>query len=237
MTGEHQVRRFGGDTFAIVAVLALGIALITLAVPRTAAYSLMVPGKAVLSDLARGKTVGPERLRAAIAGHEKALSWLDDPDGWIEIGAFTLVLARQRNMPDVDRTSLLDQSRGAISTGLALAPLRPFGWSRLAQVHQMLGRDAETMDRLLGISAATGALEPRLLTQRVRIGYAARSGLSDATAARLTAEVRLWAKHQPTSLADWGRRHYALPWVRQALKEDESLQGRFLDAYLRLPAR
>lgn len=227
----------GGDLLVVLAILVLGVALLVLSVPRTAAHSKLAPGKAVLSDLAHGKSVSPARLRRAIAGHKKALGWLDVADGWIEMGAFSLALARRTDLTRSARQDWLDQSKSALSTGLSLAPSRPFAWSQLAQAYQMADPAASAIDPLLRLSMAIGAREPRLLTQRVRIGYAARAALSKTTSDRLAADVRLWALHETTGLADWGRRNYALPWIRQALQGNEILHARFLSSYLRLPAR
>lgn len=237
MTKRQKIALARGDLVVILAVLVLGIALLVLAVPRTAAHSKMAPGKAVLSDLARGKSVSPARIRRAITGHKDALSWLEMADGWIDIGAFTLALARRTDLTVSARQELLSQSKAALSAGLSLAPSRPFAWSQLAQVHQIVDLTDSAVDPLLRLSMETGAKEPRLLTQRVRIGYAARAVLSKATSDRLAADVRLWARHETAGLADWGRRAFALPWIRQALGSDETLHARFLFSYLRLPAR
>ena len=237
MTKRQKTALIGGDLLVILAILGLGFALLVLAVPRTVAHSKMAPGKAVLSDLSRGKTVGPERLHRSIASHKEALSWLDMAGGWIDIGTFRLALARRPDLTEAARRALLQQSKSAISAGLSLSPARPFAWTRLAQTHQMLDSGAPAIDPLLRMSMTLGAREPDLLTQRVRIGYAARAALSEATRNRLAADVRLWALHDSAGLAEWGRRNFALPWIRRALEDDASLHGRFLSSYLRLPAR
>lgn len=237
MTNNQKAVRIVGDVVVILGILVLGVALLTLAVPRTAAYSKMAPGKAVLSDLAQGKPTSPERLRHAITGHSEALRWLDSADGWANIGALSLALARQEGLPENVRFTLLQKSRSAFQTGLALAPRRPFAWVQLAQVHQMLDPNATLVGPLLGMASEVGPLEPRLVTQRVRIGYAARTALSASMTRRLVSDIHLWAQHEPDSLADWARGRYALPWVRRALKNDEALHTQFLASYLRLPAR
>lgn len=237
MTNRQKTALIGGDVLVILAILVLGIALLVLAVPRTAAHSKLAPGKSVLSDLARGKSVSPTRIRRAIASHQEALEWLDVADGWIDLGTFALALARRTDQTENARQNWLDQSKSAISAGLSLAPSRPFAWSQLAQAHQMMNSDAAAIDPLLHMSWKTGAKEPRLLTQRVRIGYAARKALSTVTTDRLMADVRLWARHEPDDLARWGRWNYALPWIRQALRSDADLHAKFISSYLRLPAR
>lgn len=237
MTKRQKAARIGGDLLVILAILILGIALLTLAVPRTVAHVMMLPGKSVLSDMARGVPASADHLRQAIAGHRDALRWFDNADGWIDIGAFTLALAGQTGPDGDSRKVLLDQSQSAIVTGLSMAPQRPYAWSRLAQVQHIRDAASPAIGPLLHMSMATGALEPRLLTQRVRIGYAARAALSDAMTARIQRDVRLWALHEPDGLADWGRRNFALPWIRRALAGDQAVHTLFLSSYLRLPAR
>ena len=119
----------------------------------------------------------------------------------------------------------------------AAAPSRPFAWAQLAQAYHLKDPASRTVDPLLRLSMATGPREPRLIRHRVRIGFAARANLSPQTAQDIVEDVRLWATHDAWRLADWARPHFALPWVRQALKDQPPLDRRFVVNYLKLPPR
>ncbi len=220
------------------AVFGFGAFVVWLAVPRTIAHATMARGNAAIEMLAQGGKVAPQQALATIAGRKQALGWLDLADGWTDIGALSLMLAGQSDHDQKARTAFLDNAIRAFETGLALAPARPFAWLQLAQAHR--ARDAASarpFEAALRMSYLTAPMEPRLIGQRVRIGFAARSALSPDMAHRIAGDVRLWAGHDPGGLADWARRQFALPWVRSALASDATLERRFVTAYLALPAR
>jgi hypothetical protein len=215
----------------------VGLLLVWLAVPRTVAYAKLAPGDDVMVALSRGQTLAPQQLLSAISGRREALAWLDLPDAWIDMGALYLALARRNTLSHVERNHFLDNSIRSFERGLVAAPSRPFAWAQLAQVSHLKDPGSRAVDPLLQMSVATGPREPRLISQRVRIGFAARANLSPETTNKIVEEVRLWADHDAWRLANWARPHFALPWVRQVLKDRPALDRQFLVNYLRLPPR
>jgi hypothetical protein len=230
-------RRSTGAIAVASVVLWAGLLLIWLSVPRTIAYAKLAPGDENMAALSRGKTVPPRQLLTAISGRREALAWSDSPDAWIDMGSLYLALARREALPQNDRNALLDRSIRSFEQGLKAAPSRPFAWAQLAQVRHLKDPASHAVDSLLRMSARTGPREPRLISQRVRIGFAARANLSRETAEYISEEVRLWATYDAWRLADWARPQFALPWVRQALEDRPALHRRFLVNYLRLPPR
>lgn len=230
--------RPAGTAIGTLFVLSFGIALIWLAAPRTVAYATMAQDAFVIDSLARGENVPPERALAAISGRERALRWFDLADGWNDIGALYLMLARRPGLDTKARRALLDRSIRSFSTGLAQAPARPFAWLQLAQArHSRNPADPSVFPAALHLSYVTAPMESRIVSQRVRLGFAARAVLPKETGDRIADDVRLWATHDPATLAAWTRPQFALPWVRDALSGRPMLERDFLAAYLRLPAR
>ncbi len=230
-------RRSTGSIAAASVILSAGLLLLWLAVPRTVAHAKLAPGDEVIAALSRGKTLAPWQLLTAISGRRKALAWIDSPDAWIDMGSLYLALARRDALSQLERNDLLDRSIRSFERGLKAAPSRPFAWAQLAQVHHLKDPTSPAVDSLLRMSVTTGPQEPRLISQRVRIGFAARANLSPETAKKIGEEVRLWATYDAWRLADWARPQCALPWVRLALKDQPALHRRFLVNYLRLPPR
>jgi len=230
--------RAGATAIGTLAVLAFGLGLVWLAAPRTVAHATMAMDHAVMDALARGEEIPPARALAAISTRERALAWLDLADGWNDIGALYLMLARRPGLDGGARDALLDRSIRSTARGLALAPARPFAWLQLAQARRARDPAAPAgFATALRLSYLTAPMEPAVVRQRARLGFAARTALSKEDARRIAGDVRLWAAHDPKTLAEWARPQFALPWVRQALSGRAPLEGDFLDAYLRLPAR
>ena len=226
-----------GSIAAASLILCAGFMLLWMAIPRMAAYAKLAPGDNVIAALSRGETLAPGQLLTAISGRRKALSWIDLPDAWIDMGGLYLALARRDALLPKDRAALLDRSIRSFERGLGAAPSRPFAWAQLAQAYHLKNPASRAVDPLLRMSVTTGPQEPRLVSQRVRMGFAARANLSPRTAQKIRDEVRLWATYDAWRLADWARPQFALPWVRLALKDLPALHRRFLVNYLRLPPR
>lgn len=222
---------------AALVVLVVGFLLVWMALPRTIAYATLTSSDKIKADLSEGKTPSPRLLLTAISSQKAALAWVDLPDAWIDMGSLYLALARRPGLTTENRTALLDRSQNSFERGLTAAPSRPFAWAQLAQVHHLVDPASPAFNAVLRMSVVTGPHEPRLISQRVRIGYAARSNLSSNTGKRIDEEIRIWAKNDAWRLADWARPHFALPWVRRALKDRPALDGQFLANYLRLPPR
>lgn len=235
--GPLTDRRSGPSIAAAAVILSAGLWLVWLAVPRTVAYAELALGDNTLVALSRGKSLTSRQLQITISGRRDALEWIDSPDAWIDLGSLYLALARQATSSQQDRTTILDHSIRSFERGLVTAPSRPFAWAQLAQAIQLKHPASRAIDPLLRMSAATGRREPRLISQRVRIAFAARGNLTPATADMIGEDVRLWAKYDAWRLADWARPQFALPWVRLALENQPALHRTFLTNYLRLPPR
>jgi hypothetical protein len=93
------------------------------------------------------------------------------------------------------------------------------------------------LDAPLGLSLATGRYEPRLIMQRVALGFFADRRLRDGTRAAIRDQVRLATVAMPRELAEFARRRYALGWVRSALAADRTALRRFEATYFSLPMR
>jgi len=235
--GNPVISRPGGSIAVVSTIMSAGLLLLWLAVPRTVAHTRMAQGNAVMAALSRGETAAPGQLLAAIASRRAALAWIDLPDAWIDMGSLYLALARLDALSQRDRNAFLDRSIRTFERGLTAAPSRPFAWAQFAQVHQLKDPASRAIDPLLRMSVITGPREPRLMSQRVRIGFAARNSLTPEITREIREEVRLWAAHDAWLLADWARPQFALPWVRRALAGQPALDSLFLANYLRLPPR
>lgn len=226
-----------GGRIAPLAVLAIGMLLVALALPRTVAAILQAPGEAALTALGRGEHLSGRRLAIAIAGHRGALDWQDDGEIHTDLGALNLARGSDASLPGSVRYAFLDAAIRQFRAGLALGPARPYAWTQYAEAALMRNGAQAHIDALLRLSIATGPYEPRLIMQRVELGFFADRGLRADTRAAIRNQVRLASAAMPHALAEFARRRYALAWVRAALADDTVARRRFEAAYFSLPVR
>ena len=226
-----------GGRIATLTALAAGLLLVALALPRTVAAILQAPGEDVLAALGRGERPPQPRLAVAIAGHRGALDWQDNADIHVDLGALTLARAGDASLPAPVRYAFLDAAIRQLRTGLALGPARPYAWTQYAEAELMRNGAQARIDAPLRLSLMTGRYEPRLILQRVELGFFADRILKDDMRAAIRDQVRLASEAQPRQLAEFARRRFALAWVRTALADDDTALRRFEAAYFSLPMR
>lgn len=226
-----------GGRIATLAVLAVGLLLVVVALPRTVAAIMQEPGNAALAALGRGEHLSEQRLAFAIAGHRGALDWQDDGDIRTDLGALNLARGSDASLPGPVRFAFLDAAIRQFRAGLALGPARPYAWTQYAEAELMRNGAHARIDALLRLSIATGAYEPRLILQRVELGFFADRTLRADTRAAIRNQVRLASAAMPHALAEFARRRYALAWIRAALADDRVALRRFEAAYFSLPVR
>jgi hypothetical protein len=226
-----------GGRFPTLAALAVGLLLIGLALPWTIAGILALPGDGALAALGRGERLSGPRLAVAIDGHRRALGWRDDAEIRTGLGALYLARGADRSLSGPVRDAFLDAAIRQFRAGLARGPARPYGWTQYAAAELMRDGARARLDAPLGLSLVTGRYEPRLIMQRVALGFFAERRLRDDTRAALRGQVRLATTAMPRALAEFARRRYALGWVRSALAADRTALHRFEAAYFSLPMR
>lgn len=226
-----------GGRIPALAALAIGLLLTGFALPRTVAGILAAPGGGALVALGRGERLSEPRLAVAIAGHRRALGWQDDAEIRTGLGALYLARGADRSLPGPVRDAFLDAAIRQFRAGLALGPARPYGWTQYATAELMRDGARARLDAPLALSLATGRYEPRLILQRVALGFFADRRLRDDTRAAIRDQVRLATMAMPRELAEFARKRYALSWVRSSLATDRTTLRRFDAVYFSLPMR
>jgi hypothetical protein len=226
-----------GARFAAVAALAVGLALVALALPRTVAEVLANAGDDVPAALGRGERPSPERLSAAAARHRAALGWLDSPAIRTDLAAIELARAASPSLPPEARRAFLDAAIGDYRAGLARGPARPYSWAQLAEAAFACDGMHARLDPLVDMSLTAGRLEPPLVLRRVALGFRAGRILDAQTRQAIRGQVRVAAASSPWPLAEFARDRFALGWVRDILADDPRLLRRFDATYFSLPVR
>jgi hypothetical protein len=200
-----------------------------LAAPRFAA--------SVATGLTNAATpaVAAARERAA-AAYGRALSWLDSPQNHAALG--TLALAKARRLAsagDAEAASgQLDRSAAESRAALALSPLQPYVWARLAQVDLAVGAASANVARDVAMSMRTAPWDPSLVTVRLGLTFAVWDELDEKAQKEFEEQIRHAARLYPTALASQARQHRAQSRVLQALEDKPDLLRRFSAAYSRI---
>ena len=141
----------------LVFALLLGVVLIAMAGPRLMAALLDGPADRVLFYLQRGATVTDEALTGLIAARRSAIAWHETAQGHRDIAEAELhLIHRGRD------ASGFAQAERAVRRSLAIGPIDPHSWARLAHIAWRRDRDARVAGAALRASVEVGAYEPGL---------------------------------------------------------------------------
>lgn len=133
-TSIPRARPPGWQRNALVVGLAslLGIALLTLGVPRTIASWEVLAAEAALGKIGAGQSPSDKELADGVVGLERGLAWLPSGRwlsdlGWLEV-------QQAIRLPDDDphRQELLNKAEQHLTAGLRIRPADGVAWLRLA---------------------------------------------------------------------------------------------------------
>ena len=146
---------------------AAGAGLLSLALPIVAAGLAEVPGNAILHRLHRD-AVGVPALQRLIRSREASIGWREKGRTATDLALARMVLGEQGAA--AERDGQLALAEEALTKGLALAPMNPYGWMRLVLIRMEDGRPAAEVAPLLRLAVNSGPREDRLLLPMVEAG-------------------------------------------------------------------
>jgi hypothetical protein len=176
--------------------LAFGVLLLALAGPRLVAAVLGTPADRVVFYLERGRRVTDEALTGLVVARRAAAVWHETAQDHRDIAAAELMLAHR----GADAAGFEEAER-ALGRSLAMAPVDPHGWARLAHVAALQGRDPQTVIAALRASVQTGRYEPTLAAWRVAMMLRLWSAGSVEDRILFLTQIRQLAREDPDSLA------------------------------------
>jgi hypothetical protein len=180
----------------LVAGLLLGVWLIVMAGPRFVAALLDGPGDRVQFYLLRGADVTDEALRGLIAARRSAAAWHQTAEGQRDIAEATL-----QRIHRGEHASAFTEAEQAVRESLAMAPVDPHSWARLAHIAWRRDRNAATATKALRASVQVGAYEPSLTAWRVRLTLELWNALAAADRSAFATQIRQLGRDEPDTLA------------------------------------
>jgi len=225
-TTRDQLRRI---TLPLL-LLALGAALVHLALPRLAAAVVALPGDPVAEALQAEARPGAADLATLREGRLQAADFIKSGRLATDLALADLALLAEPGAP-AEQARLLAEAVIELRRGLALAPMDGFAWARLAYVLAPDGGPSPAAVAAWRMSILTAPAEPRLAYWRMALGLALRPALAPADRDRLDQQIRWAWKYSPRQLVELARRPDLTAIIRAALAADPAQAQRF-DAWL-----
>jgi len=211
---------FKKPNFLAVFMLVSSLLLLYIGVPRFLAELMLVPGTPIIESLNRGEIVSEKDLDIAQESREQAVSFVDHPEAYSELG--TVFLTRAQTETDSEsKKEFASQAVIYLEKTLSLAPLNTFAWLRLSSARLLLG-GKENRSKALEAwrnSVATARFEPFVLISRLHTGIILHDIMTDEDKVILREQADLiynWSRGQFRSYA---RKHQLVEWGAFLLSE------------------
>lgn len=181
---------------SLVAILGMGVLLMAMAAPRLVAAVLDGPADRVLFYLQRGANVTDDALRGLIAARRAAFAWHETAQDQRDIAEAELQLFHRGG-----GVTNFEEAERAVRQSLAIAPVDPHSWARLAHIAWLRNRDARATSTALRTSLQVGAYAPTLTAWRVGLILQLWADLGAEDRSLFASQIRQLAQDEPAALA------------------------------------
>lgn len=204
---------FKKPNFLAVFMLLSSLLLLYIGVPRFLAELMLVPGTPIVESLNRGEIVSEKDLGIAQESREQAVSFVDHPKAYSELGTIFLTRA-QTATESGSKKEFASQAIIHLEKTLSLAPLNTFAWLRLSSARLILG-DKENRGKALEAwrnSVATARFEPFVLISRLHTGIILHDIMTDEDKAILRDQADLTYNWNRGRLRSYVRKYKLVEW-------------------------
>jgi hypothetical protein len=211
-------------------LLAMGVLLIWLAVPRTIAAFAALPGNPVAEALQYGQAAPADELDTLRSGRRLARQFARDGRLDTDIALADLALL-ELDPAGATAAPLLAESIVLLRRGLSLAPANGYAWARLAYALRLGGRPSPAAAAAWRMSILTVPVDGRLAVWRVALGLDLLPALT-AEDRQLLAQQIGWAwRFSRSQLVKLAHEPIAAATIRSALATQPDQLSQF-DALL-----
>lgn len=186
---------------APLTAIALGLALLALALPRFVAGLAVAPHESLLRDLGLGRAVEGWDLAAAAEDHAAALAWHEAAETRADLASLQYALARQLGFAGPLARPRLEQALANDEAAVAGNPALPYAWLRIALVRRQLEGPSPAALAALVASIERAPWLPPLAAPRASLGLEVWTRLDAAGRALVAGQVLLAAEVAPARLA------------------------------------
>ena len=142
-----------------MAAIATGAMLIYASLPVAVAGIIEAAGKPALRQLHGEQAIPESVLRDLVRSRQAAADWRAAGRAHLDIALLRLMLGETGEA--AVRSKQLERAEAALTKGLARAPMDPYGWMRLVQVHTLRVRPVADIAPALRIALFSGPHEDR----------------------------------------------------------------------------
>lgn len=160
--------------------LAVGAALLFIAVPMTVSSLIMAPAIPVMGAIHDREPVTAKNLQTLIAARTRGLAWGETARKWTDLGLGRLLLTWEKELDSPERAGLLAGAIGALRKGLSLEPADSFAWTQLAYAEHLRQGGTAEVAAALRLAIATAPREPRLVLMHLELAFKAWPSLTPA---------------------------------------------------------
>lgn len=200
-------------------MLLSSILLLYIGVPRFLAELMLVPGTPIYERLNLGEQVTDEELDVLQDSREQAVSFVDHPKAYNQLG-YVFLVRTQRASSGHERIAFANQAIEALNTSISLAPVNTFAWARLATAYMLVGPEHNPKAvEAWRTSVALARFEPFLFLTRNHIGISLYQELDEEGRAILKEQVNLTYDWNRGQLRTYARQNELVPWIAFLLHE------------------
>lgn len=180
----------------LILSLVVGILLIALGTPRMIAAFAMIPSGPVLDKVQNRELAGMEDLNILLASQRRGLMWSSSGRKWTDLALAQMLMAEQLEADDPQRLQLIDAAILSLRNGLAVAPARPFAWTRLAYAESSKSGPSPAALSAFRFGMLMAPFEPRLALARVSFGFSVWPELQPSEQTLILQQVRYAWNHR-----------------------------------------
>ncbi|MEX0298187.1 MAG: hypothetical protein AB3N28_03905 [Kordiimonas sp.] len=206
------MKNLSGKILPIFMLLS-SILLLYIGVPRFLAELMLVPGTPIYERTNLGEQVSDEELDVLQESREQAISFVDHPKAYHQLGLVFLLRA-QRAENASERIMHAETAIDKLNTSLQLAPVNTFAWARLATAYMLVG--PENNDKAVEAwrtSVALARFEPFLFLSRNHIGISLYNNLNEEDREKLKEQIDLTYDWNRGQLRSYARQYDLVNWV------------------------
>ena len=196
-----------GSVLPALSTIVFGIALVMMTIPLIISDWLSAHGNPVLGQLQKEQKVDESDLRRFVYSRERSAKWKESATIYTDIALGRLILGNY--LSPEDHPGNLERAEASLRKGLALAPMNPYGWMRLAQVRKARHATVSEIAGLLKLTLKSGQHEDKrhaMLLLMVEMGLEAWSQLDEPERDAITQKVhKAWGR-DPRGTADLATR-------------------------------
>jgi hypothetical protein len=186
MAGATTARR--APAIGLAAVLCA--ATLYLSVPRLVAAVLLFPGDRPLQALQNERIPSIAELEAIASSRTAAMRWIDQGQLWTDRSLARLTLIQDAAKGKEPAAALRQSALRDLDIGLALAPVSPYAWARLAYVRFLQNGSSPGVASALRLSFLTGPFEREMIFERLRLALAVYSNFSSEERELVRRQIR-----------------------------------------------